>query len=64
MAAKHLAHGGLAASKVHIVGDVMYDATLFYKTRAKQSKEAASHDWAKRGLCIVHRTPRRKHRQR
>ena len=56
-AAKHLAHEGIAASKVHIVGDVMYDAALFYKTRAKQPTQAVGQDWAKEAfvLCTVHR---------
>lgn len=36
-AIQHLANEGIGGDKVHCVGDVMYDAALFYGAKAKQS---------------------------
>ncbi len=56
-AVKNLAQEGIVGSKVQLVGDVMYDAALFYRSRAKQPADAniatlASGCFA---LCTVHR---------
>lgn len=50
----NLNHEGLDPRKVHQVGDVMYDATLFYKER---SKKPLAIDSTSQGfvLCTIHR---------
>ncbi len=56
-AAKHLTHEGITGNKVKIVGDVMYDAALFYKSRAKQPSDKLIAKLTQREfiLCTVHR---------
>lgn len=56
-AAKHLENEGIVGNKVQVVGDVMYDAALFYKSRAKQPHYAAVANWAPGtfALCTIHR---------
>lgn len=57
VAEKNLLAEGIAAEKIHVVGDVMYDATVFYSSRAVKPS------WFDRGgfevdkfiLCTVHR---------
>jgi UDP-GlcNAc3NAcA epimerase len=53
----HLANEGIYGSKVQVVGDVMYDAALFYKARAKPPTDAVVINWAPGAfaLCTVHR---------
>jgi UDP-GlcNAc3NAcA epimerase len=56
-AVKHLANEGIGGNKVQVVGDVMYDAALFYKARAKPPVDFALAKWAlgSFALCTVHR---------
>lgn len=56
-ASRHLANEGIVGSKVQVVGDVMYDAAMFYKARAKQSTDAIVNSWepGSFALCTVHR---------
>ncbi len=56
-AVKHLAKEGIVGRNVHLVGDVMYDAALFYKSRAKQPTDANISAWVPGSfaLCTVHR---------
>lgn len=56
-AAKHLANEGIEGNQVHVVGDVMYDAALFYKARAKPPTDAIVTNWepGSFALCTVHR---------
>ena len=54
---KHLANEGIVGNKVKMVGDVMYDAALYFKARARQPADATISKWAYGGfaLCTVHR---------
>jgi UDP-GlcNAc3NAcA epimerase len=56
-AVKHLANEGIVGNKVQVVGDVMYDAALFYKPLAKPPADATVAQWASGSfaLCTVHR---------
>lgn len=56
-ALKHLANEGIVGNKVQVVGDVMYDAALFYKERAKPLTDAIVANWkpGSFALCTVHR---------
>jgi len=55
VAHQNLQREGIADSKIHIVGDVMYDVALYYKARARQP------DWFDAlgvdgfALCTIHR---------
>ena len=57
IAAKHLANEGIVGKNVQVVGDVMYDAALFYKDRAKPPADAIVANWGAGSfaLCTVHR---------
>lgn len=53
----HLAHEGITGGRVQLVGDVMYDAALYYKARAKCPEDSVVRS-LKSGsfvLCTVHR---------
>lgn len=54
---KHLGQEGIVGNKVQIVGDVMYDAALFYKARAKPPADLIIRNWESGSfaLCTVHR---------
>ena len=56
-AANHLANEGIVGNMVQVVGDVMYDAALFYKRRAKPPASVMVANWEPRSfvLCTVHR---------
>lgn len=57
VAVKNLAKEGIVGNKVQMVGDVMYDAAMFYKARAKPPNNDTVNNW-KSGLfalCTVHR---------
>lgn len=56
-AVKHLEKEGIVGNKVQLVGDVMYDAALFYRARAKQPVDANIATWkpGSFALCTVHR---------
>jgi UDP-GlcNAc3NAcA epimerase len=56
-AVNHLGNEGIAGSKVKVVGDVMYDAALFYKARARTPVDASVGKWepGSFALCTVHR---------
>jgi len=66
VAQENLAKEGIAADRVHVVGDVMYDAALYYKARARQPRWFAALGLDEFALCTVHRaentdsTPRMK----
>ena len=53
-AVRNLNHEGIDSSKIHQVGDVMYDATLFYRNSAKcpLSIGEIDHNYI---LCTIHR---------
>ena len=57
IAAKHLANEGIVGNNVQVVGDVMYDAALFYKDQAKPPADAIVANWEAGtfALCTVHR---------
>lgn len=57
IAVKHLAQEGINGNKVQLVGDVMYDAALFYKSRAKPPIDSTVTSWAPGtfALATVHR---------
>lgn len=57
VAVKHLAQEGIIGNKVQLVGDVMYDAALFYKSRAKPPTDSTVTSWAPGtfALATVHR---------
>lgn len=46
---------GVEESKIYIVGDIMYDATLFYKTKKIKPKWFDNLNLTTFGLCTVHR---------
>jgi UDP-GlcNAc3NAcA epimerase len=56
-AAKHLENEGIVGNKVQVVGDVMYDAALFYKDKAKPPAGTSVAQWepGSFALCTVHR---------
>jgi UDP-GlcNAc3NAcA epimerase len=57
-AVRHLSNEGIAANSIHKVGDVMYDAALFYGARARtRSAILKDHGLSERGyfLATVHR---------
>jgi UDP-GlcNAc3NAcA epimerase len=56
-AAKHLANEGIMGKKVQVVGDVMYDAALFYKAQARPPVDVIVANWrpGSFALCTVHR---------
>ena len=56
-AVNHLANEGVFGNKVQLVGDVMYDAALFYKARAKPPADAIVVNWEPRSFALstIHR---------
>jgi len=46
---------GIDESKIHIVGDIMYDATLFYKTKQRKPEWLDNLNLPNFSLCTVHR---------
>lgn len=46
---------GINESRIHIVGDIMYDATLYYKTKKVKPKWFDGLDLSVFSLCTVHR---------
>jgi UDP-GlcNAc3NAcA epimerase len=56
-AVKHLSSEGIVGNKVQLVGDVMYDAALFYKPRAKAPAKTTVAQWSPGSfaLCTIHR---------
>lgn len=56
-ARSNLTQEGIDASKIHVVGDVMYDAAIFYKERARPPTwfRAAGGIEGKFALCTIHR---------
>lgn len=57
VARKNLLAEGIADDKIHVVGDVMYDATLFYKPRARKPAwfDALGCGLNEFVLCTIHR---------
>lgn len=51
----NLIREGVNESRIHIVGDIMYDATLFYKTKKVKPKWFDGLNITSFGLCTVHR---------
>lgn len=56
-AVRNLDNEGIVGDKVYLVGDVMYDAALFYKARARQPADATIAKWMPMtfALCTIHR---------
>jgi UDP-GlcNAc3NAcA epimerase len=54
-AIKNLANEGISGDKVHLVGDVMYDATLYYKSKARMPTGIALDSSTDFALCTIHR---------
>ena len=54
-AIKNLVNEGINGEKVHLVGDVMYDATLYYKVKARKPNTVEIGDEAHFVLCTIHR---------
>jgi UDP-GlcNAc3NAcA epimerase len=51
----NLKNEGIHDHKIRMVGDVMYDATLFYRARAKKPESVSLEDGQKFYLCTIHR---------
>ncbi len=53
----NLSNEGIVGNNVQVVGDVMYDAALFYKARAKPPLDVIVSKWEQGSfaLCTVHR---------
>jgi UDP-GlcNAc3NAcA epimerase len=54
-AINNLANEGISGEKVHLVGDVMYDATLYYQVKARKPNLVEISDEAPFVLCTIHR---------
>lgn len=54
-AIKNLAREGIDGSKVHLVGDVMYDATLYYQAKACKPNSVGMSGGSPFVLCTIHR---------
>lgn len=54
-AIKNLANEGISGEKVHLVGDVMYDATRYYQVKARKPHSVEISDEAPFVLCTIHR---------
>lgn len=54
---RNLVNEGISSRSVQVVGDVMYDAALFYKDRAKRPNDTMFDKWTATefDLCTVHR---------
>jgi UDP-GlcNAc3NAcA epimerase len=55
LARNNLRHEGIAEAKIHIVGDVMYDAALYYKKRARKPQWFDALGVESFALCTIHR---------
>lgn len=54
-AIKNLANEGIADEKVKLVGDVMYDATLYYESKARKPNAMGMNADGPFALCTIHR---------
>jgi UDP-GlcNAc3NAcA epimerase len=54
-AVSNLAAEGITGDKVQLVGDVMYDATLYYQAKARKPAAVAVNDSKPFVLCTIHR---------
>lgn len=54
-AVANLAAEGITGDKVQLVGDVMYDATLYYRARVRKPVAVAIDDSTPFVLCTIHR---------
>jgi UDP-GlcNAc3NAcA epimerase len=54
-AIKNLAAEGIGGDKVHLVGDVMYDAALYYREKARKPSSVGISDKTTFVLCTIHR---------
>ena len=54
-AVSNLAVEGISGEKVQLVGDVMYDATLYYQSKARKPVTIAINDDQPFVLCTIHR---------
>lgn len=54
-AVNNLLNEGISETKIHLVGDVMYDATLFYKDRVRKPKSLNISESQTFYLCTIHR---------
>lgn len=55
LARNNLRHEGIAEAKIHVVGDVMYDAALYYKKRARKPEWFDALGLGSFALCTIHR---------
>ncbi|OXR47984.1 UDP-N-acetylglucosamine 2-epimerase (non-hydrolyzing) [Pusillimonas sp. T2] len=55
LARNNLRHEGIEEAKIHVVGDVMYDAALYYKKRARKPQWFDSLGLESFALCTIHR---------
>ena len=55
VAQRNLQKEGVADSKIHVVGDVMYDAALYYKTLARKPAWFDALGIGDFALCTIHR---------
>jgi len=63
-ACKNLDQEGIDSTKVHLVGDVMYDAALFYKTRGRKPDWFDALGVDEFNLCTIHRAENTNNRGR
>lgn len=54
-AVQNLAAEGIRGSRVRLVGDVMYDATLFFRDRARRPDQVKIEEGKPFVLCTIHR---------
>lgn len=55
VARANLRREGIEDSKIHMTGDVMYDATLYYRTRARKPQWFMGLETGTFALCTIHR---------
>lgn len=55
LARSNLRHEGIPEAKIHVVGDVMYDAALYYKGRARKPQWFDALGVESFALCTIHR---------
>ena len=55
IAIKNLANEGISGANVHLVGDVMYDATMYYQSKARKPRSTEINSAKEFILCTIHR---------
>ena len=54
-AIRNLENEGISGNKVRLSGDVMYDATIYYKNKARRPKNVQINSGNPFALCTIHR---------